>query len=360
METKNYKRLSLKERVIIETLLNEKRKKNYIAIQLNRSRSTISREINNWVKRPGDRYNASLAHWYAQDDNNSKRLQDKITMYPRLKIAVFRGLLNHLSPEIIAGRLKLAYPNDPTMHISYESIYRYIYAHPQGKINIKLIKLLTRHKSRRRKPKPKSERQRIAGRVSIEQRPASVETRTELGHWEGDLMIGSNQNSFLGTLVERKIRYTILVKLPDKKSETVTNAFANSIYKVPEYMKKTLTYDNGSEMAKHKSFSLQTGMDVYFAHPYSSWERGTNENTNGLIRRFYPKGADFNKLASKELESMQNWLNNRPRKVLGYYTPSEMLLYEKAKYEQHSLDDIGLKMGNKSQKDLFSFLMPVL
>ena len=213
MGTLKYKRLSLNERVIIETLLNEKKKKSYIAIQLNRSRSTVSREINNWVKRPGDKYNANLAHWYAEDDNNSKRLQDKITKYPRLKIAVFRGLLNHLSPEIIAGRLKLAYPADSTMQISYESIYRYIYAHPQGKINMKLIKLLTRHKSRRRKEKSRRQVQHIQGRVSIDQRPACVEDRIEIGHWEGDIMIGSNQNSFLGTLVERKIRYLSLIHI---------------------------------------------------------------------------------------------------------------------------------------------------
>jgi len=360
MDTKNYKRLSLKERVIIETLLNEKRKKSYIAIQLNRSRTTIYREINNWVKRPGDKYNANLAHWYALDDNNSKRLQDKITMYPYLKIAVFRGLLNHLSPEIIAGRLKLAFPNDSTRNISYESIYRYIYAHPQGKLNLKLIKLLTRHKSRRRKPKPVSERQCIAGRVSIDERPAYIDKRLELGHWEGDLIIGAKQNSFIGTLVERKIRYTLLVKLPDKKSDTVTKAFANKINQMPKLIKKTLTYDNGSEMAKHKTFSSKTGMNVYFAHPYSSWERGTNENTNGLIRRFYPKRTDFNNITNIELEKMQNWLNNRPRKVLGYYTPSELLFFEITKSTKHGNYIMGLKMGNKSSKDLFSFLMPAI
>lgn len=360
METKKYKRLCLKERIIIETLLKEKRKKSYIAVQLNRSRSTISREINNWVKKPTDKYDAHLADWYAQDDNQSKRLQCKMDQYPQLKMAVFRGLLNHCSPELIAGRLKLAYPDDPTLHISHESIYRYIYAHPQGKINMKLIKLLARHKSRRRKPKPKFERHHIVDRTGIDDRPAHIEHRLEPGHWEGDLMIGPKQNSCLGTLVERKIRYTILVKLADKKSDTVTSAFANKLVNIPGFMKKTLTYDNGTEMAKHKLFSTQTGMDVYFAHPYSSWERGTNENTNGLIRRFYPKGTDFNNLTEKDLEDLQNRLNNRPRKVLGYYTPEEMLFHEKQKMADNNDWHKGMKMGNKSTKDLFSFLTPAL
>lgn len=358
MEPKNYRRLSLKERVIIETLLNEKRKKSYIAIQLSRSRSTITREINNWVKYPGDKYNACLANFYAQDDNNSKRMHDKITQTPRLKMAVFRGLLKRYSPELISGRLNLEYPDDASMHISYESIYRYIYSHPQGKLNMKLIKLLTRHKSRRRRPKPKGKRQSIIDRVSIDNRPQHIDNRKEVGHWEGDLMIGLRQDSCLGTLIERKIRYTLLSKLPNKKSEIVVEAFAGKLNVIPGFFRKTLTYDNGTEMAKHKHFTSQTGMDVYFAHPYSSWERGTNENTNGLIRRFYPKRTDFNMITDTEVENLQNWLNNRPRKVLGYYTPAELFSFEKHKFKHH-VDDVGLKMGNKSLKDLFSFLTPV-
>jgi len=351
MEEKIYKRLSLKERIIIETFLNEKRKKSYIAIQLSRSRSTITREINNWVKKPGDRYDAHLAHWYAQDDNQSKRLQDKITQNPRLKMAIFRGLLSHCSPELISGRLKLAYPDEPSMQISYESIYRYIYAHPQGKVNMKLIKLLARHKSRRRRPIPKGERQSIPDRESIDNRPKHIEKRQEAGHWEGDLIIGARQGSCLGTLVERKIRYTLLSKPPNKKSDIVAVAFAGTLNKIPVSLRKTLTYDNGTEMAKHKSFTKKTGMKVYFAHPYSSWERGTNENTNGLIRRFYPKGTDFNKLTETELKNLQNWLNNRPRKVLGYYTPAEMFFFEKQKMANNNSTQQGVKMGNKSSKD---------
>jgi len=360
METKNYTRLSLSERVRIETLLNEKRRKSYIAIQLNRSRSTIGREISSWVKRPGDTYDAQLAHWCAQDDNSSKRVQDWITMYPRLRVAVFRGLLTRCSPELIAGRLKLAYPDDPTMHISYESIYRYIYAHPQARVNMKLIKLLTRRKSRRRKPKPRSQRQGIAGRTSIDERPKHVDQRLEVGHWEGDLVIGARQGSCIGTLVERKTRYALLVKLQNKKSAAVTAAFAGKFNRLPKAMRKTLTYDNGTEMAEHRSFTGKTGMAVYFAHPYSSWERGTNENTNGLIRRFYPKKTDFTSVPAADLESLQNKLNCRPRKVLGFYSPREMFSLEQHTSPEYDADDLGLKMGNKSPVDLFSFLMPTI
>jgi IS30 family transposase len=360
METKNYKRLSLAERIIIETLLNEKKTKSYIAFQLNRSRSTISREINNWVRRPGDKYDAHLAHWYAQDDIQSRRLQCKLDQFPQLKMAVFRGLLNDCSPELIAGRLRLAYPNDPSMQISYESIYRFIYAHPQGRINMKLIKRLTRHKSRRRKPRPHKRRVRILDRISIDQRPKHIENRQETGHWEGDLMIGRKQSSCIGTLVERKCRYTLLVKLPNKRSNTVTSAFASKLKHLPDDFKKSLTYDNGFEMAKHKNFTKTTGMTVYFAHPYSSWERGTNENTNGLVRRCYPKKTDFNLISQKQLDVLQERLNNRPRKVLGFHTPKEIFIYEKVKSGRYDNDIVGLKMGNKSSKDLFSFLMPAI
>ena len=360
MEKKNYKRLSLEERIIIETLLKEEKTKSYIAIQLNRSRSTITREINNWVRRPGDRYDAHLAHWYAQDDIQSRRLQCKLDQFPRLKMAVFRGLLSDYSPEIIAGRLRIAYPNDPSMQISYESIYRFIYAHPQGRINMKLIKLLTRHKSRRRKPRPHKRRVRIVDRISIDQRPKHIEDRQETGHWEGDLMIGRKQSSCIGTLVERKCRYTLLVSLPNKRSNVVTSAFAGKLKHLPDAFKKSLTYDNGIEMAKHKTFKKRTGMTVYFAHPYSSWERGTNENTNGLVRRFYPKKTDFNLISQKQLDVLQEKLNNRPRKVLGFYTPKEMFIYEKLKSGLYDDDIMALKMGNKSPKDLFSFLMPAI
>ena len=329
MEKTQYKRLSLKERIIIETLLKEKKRKTFIAKQLNRSRSAISREINKWVRNPEDSYKAELAHWYAVDDNNTKRYYDKITQYPKLRIYVYRGLMKKWSPEQISGRIKLEYPGDEIMRISYESIYKHIYTHPQGRINKKLISLLPYHKTRRRKLKRRDKQKgRIKDGVSIELRPKQIENREEIGHWEGDLIIGSKQNSAIGTNVERKIRYTHIIKLKDRKSKTVVKSFAKRINELPIQLRKTMTYDNGKEMANHKLFTKETGMQVYFAHPYSAWERGTNENTNGLIRRYFPKGTDFNKVTEEQIKMVEEILNNRPRKVLGYKTPSEMMAIE--------------------------------
>ncbi len=242
---------------------------------------------------------------------------------------VYSGLIKHLSPELIAGRIKIDHPGNSKMTISYEAIYTHIYNHPQAKLNRKLIKLLLHSKPRRRRPKrPRSERVRIIDAVSIDMRPAHVQLRQEVGHWEGDLMIGVKQSSAIGTLVERKTRYTHIVKLGNRKSETVTKAFENRLNQMEAIFKKTMTYDNGMEMALHLSFTTNTGMLVYFAHPYSSWERGTNENTNGLIRRFLPKGTDFNDVTVEQLQIIENRLNNRPRKVLGFRTPLEMKNFE--------------------------------
>ena len=358
MAQKKYTRLTLSERVKIETLLGEKRSKSYIAGQLGRSRSTIGNEVNKWV---GSRfyYIATFAHECAKIFNETKRNKDKITLNKALRVQVYRGLLGGLSPELISGRLKLIYPNDPAMQISYESIYRYIYAHPQGNLNKKLIKLLVRHKSRRRKVKKrKGHEAKIRDGTSIESRPVAVEQRIEVGHWEGDLLIGAKQKSCIGSIVERKSRYAILVKLKNRKSKTVCSAFAKKLSKQPLLFRKTMTYDNGKEMAEHKLITKQTGMDIYFAHPYSSWERGTNENTNGLVRRFYPKKTDFNTVSHTDLEKLQKHLNNRPRKVLGYYTANEIYQFEIYKFNNCVDDVVGLEMGNKSFSDLFSFLMP--
>lgn len=324
MERK-YHRLTYNERVVIETLLKENKSRNYIAIQLNRNRSTITNEVNLWVMKPTDIYNAELAHWCALQTNKSKRAEDKINSYPKLKMFVYRSLLKGTSPELMAGQIKILYPNDPVMSISYESIYKHIYRHRQTALGRKLIKLLPYHHHKRRdRRKFGIKRNRIKDQVSIDDRPAHIELRLEAGHLEGDLMIGVGQKSAIGTIVDRKTRFLIIVKINNRKSKTVTQEFAMQLNKQPEYLRKTMTYDNGIEMANHKWLSQNTGMDIYFAHPYSSWERGTNENTNGLIRRFLPKGTDFNNISSERLKQIENNLNNRPRKVLGFKTPNQM------------------------------------
>lgn len=328
-----YKRLTFEERVIIETLLAEKKSKRHIASKLNRSPSTISKEVNLWVKVDTNVYKASLAHWCAIEVNRNKRPEDKINEYPKLKIFIYRGLINGTSPELIAGQIKLIYPGCPMMSISYESIYKHIYRHRQTSLGRKLIKLLPYHHHKRRTKRKSSDRVRIKDQVSIDQRPEHINNRLEAGHIEGDLMIGAGQKSAIGTLVDRKTRYVTIVIIPNRKSKTVTAEFAKHLLKQPHYLRKSMTYDNGIEMANHKWLTKKTGMDIYFAHPYSSWERGTNENTNGLIRRFLPKGTDFNKISEQRLKEIENILNNRPRKVLGFRTPNEMRTMEIQKYQ---------------------------
>ena len=193
---KSRKRLTLKERIVIETLLKENKSKTYIANQLDRNRSSIGREINNWIRKPSDKYDANLAHWYAREINNNKRCQDKINTYPRLKIFVYRGLLKGTTPELIAGQIKIKYPNDPVMTISYEAIYQHIYRHRQSYLAKKLIKLLPyHHHKRRNKRKFNKNTTRIKDQISIDNRPEHIEQRLEVGHWEGDLMIGVGQKS---------------------------------------------------------------------------------------------------------------------------------------------------------------------
>lgn len=325
MSTK-HRRLSLEERIIIETLLNEEKSKAYIAKKLNRSRSTISREVNKWFVKGQGKYDAKIADWCAKDDYANKRNLDKISTHKRLRNYVYKGLLKQWTPEQIAGRIKIEYPNDTIMSISHEAIYRHIYTRPQAALNKKLIKLLVRKKTRRRPiKKVRGKGSKIINQVSIDNRPKHIENRIEIGHWEGDLIIGKGQQSAIGTIVERKSRYTIIVKLNSKKSLEVAERFSQKLNQLNNILKKSMTYDNGIEMAKHQMITQKTGMKIYFAHPYSSWERGTNENTNGLIRRYLPKGTEFNKIDEKILLDIQEKLNNRPRKIIGYKTPKEII-----------------------------------
>lgn len=329
MEKKKYRRLTFQERVVIETLLSQGKTKSAIAKKLNRDRSTIGREIGKWSSNPHSPYEASLAHWYAVDDYKNKHHKDKLSTYPRLKAYVYKKLEEGWSPEQISGRIKKDYLHDKVMRISHEAIYLYIYRQPQGKENKRLISLLTYRKSRRRSSK---QHQRSKGKikygVSIDLRPAQVADRKQAGHWEGDLMIGANQASAIATLVERKTRFTYIIKLKDRKSETVAKGFITRLNRHESHLKRTMTYDNGQEMANHHWLSEQTGTAIYFAHPYSSWERGTNENTNGLIRRFLPKKTDFKLVSESQLKNIQDKLNSRPRKILQYQTPEEVMLLE--------------------------------
>jgi transposase, IS30 family len=328
MERK-YKRLQPAERVVIQTLLAEKRSIAYIAERLGRNRSSIHNEVKKWVVNPKDRYNAELAQFCAEDDYKNKRNLDKINSHPQLREFVYESLKRHDSPEQIAGRLKELFPNDPIMSISHEAIYQHIYKKRQSKLGKYLISLLPySHSKRRQNRKAGKKKNRIADVKRIDLRPPHIQFRQEIGHWESDLVIGRGQKSAIATVVERKTRFVYMIPVRSRHTKVVTKAIATTMKKLNPEFRKTMTHDNGTEMANHKWLTDKTGIDIYFANPYSSWERGTNENTNGLIRRFFPKGTDFSKVTRKQLQHAQNNLNNRPRKVLGYKTPNEMMQLE--------------------------------
>jgi len=217
------------------------------------------------------------------------------------------------------------------MQIAPETIYQYIYVLPRGSLKASLIKGLRQERKYRRKRKSKESKQeekrgKIADMLSIEERPAEVADRTIPGHWEGDLIIGKYKQSAIGTLVERTTRYLLMVPLKaGKDAVSVRKAYVKAIKTLPKELAKTLTYDQGKEMSDHKRFTLATGMEVYFAHPGSPWERGTNENTNGLIRQYFPKGTDFRTVSAQEIKRVQRQLNQRPRKAINYLTPEQAI-----------------------------------
>lgn len=317
-----YKRLSDDEREEISRMLAQKCSFQSIAGCLGRNVSAISRE----VKAGGCNkytYRAGKASRRAKRNSSKRRSnRHRLDKYPELKSYVFAKLRKKWSPEQIAKTLKRDYPSDNTMNISHEAIYTYLYVLPRGSLKKELLACLRQNRKRRHKQRPGTQAKRdLADMLSIEQRPREVADRIIAGHWEGDLIIGKNNRSALGTLVERTTRTTILVPLKNREAQDVAKAFAKEAGKLPKQMKLTMTYDQGREMAQHKLFTNITGIKVYFAHPRSPWERGTNENTNGLIRQYFPKGTDFNKVSRYEIKKAQDELNGRPRKVLNWDTP---------------------------------------
>ena len=218
----------------------------------------------------------------------------------------------------------MEYPTNKNMHVSHETIYTYLYVLPRGELRKELLSCLRQERTLwRKRGKMHSKRGHIQDMVSISERPKEVENRIVPGHWEGDLIVGKGRHSALGTLVERTTRTTILVHLKEKDAQAVRKAFARETKNLPKHMKLSLTYDRGKEMAEHKLFTKETEIQVYFADPYAPWQRGTNENTNGLIRQYFPKGTDFGKIPRKEVKRVQDLLNGRPRKVLKWQTPFE-------------------------------------
>jgi transposase, IS30 family len=323
-----YGRITDHEREEISRFLAIGKSITEIAIELGRHRTTIFREINRNSGKSG--YRAFSASKRAQASAGSRRRgKTRLEKNERLRTYVLDRLTQQWSPREISERLKVEYPVDMEMRISHEAIYQYIFVLPRGELKRTLIQALRQEHAYRHKQKagkPTEPRGKIADMLSIEERPAEVEDRTVPGHWEGDLMLGKNKQSALGTLVERTTRYTILVPLGDKKDAvSVREAFATAFCGLPRGLKKSLTYDQGKEMSEHQRFTIDTGIKVYFAHPSSPWERGTNENTNGLLRQYFPKGIDFTNVPASEIERVQLLLNDRPRAVLNYLKPDEVI-----------------------------------
>ena len=321
----NYKRLNDLEREEISRILSQRYSLSNIAKALGRHTSTISREIslgscNKYT------YRASKAQDRAKR-NASKRKSGKYRLNdsPRLWSYIRKKLKKKWSPRQIAEELEIDYPLDMTMRITPETIYTYIYVLPRGTLKKELTACLRRnHKRRHKQSREVKIERKLEDMLSIEERPKEVEDRIIPGHWEGDLIVGKYNKSALGTLVERTTRTTILIPIKDRRAETVAKAFAKEVKKLSKQMKLSMTYDQGREMAKHRLFTNITGVQVYFAHPRSPWERGTNENTNGLIRQFFPKGTDFNKVSRYEVKKVQDLLNGRPRQALGFQKPYQV------------------------------------
>jgi IS30 family transposase len=295
-----------------------------IACQLGRSASTISREI----RRNGGRVHYRAAAAEAMAWRRAERPKEcRLACAPLLRRAVETKLRLDWSPQQIAEWLKERYPENPHMQVSHETIYRTLYVQARGGLKKELVTHLRRGRSVRRS---RANNRRAQGRgqipdaVSIADRPAQIEDRAVPGHWEGDLVAGT-QRSHIATLVERHSRYVMLVRLPNRDTSTVVKALIRRVQRLPRGLVESLTWDRGLEMARHKEFTVATDVQVYFCDPRSPWQRGSNENTNGLLRQYFPKGMDLTNVTQRQLDAVAKKLNTRPRQTLNWKTPAEVL-----------------------------------
>jgi len=316
--------LTLLEREEISRGIAEDVSARTIAARLGRDPSVISREI----ARNGGRsdYRAHQAAERAERMVRRPKAR-KLEANQRLHDAVAAGLAADWSPEQIAGRLRVDHPDDEAMRVSHETIYQALYLQARGELATELkLALRTGRAERVPRGRTRPKQARIAGMVNISQRPPEVADRAVPGHWEGDLIIGKRGKSQVATLAERTSRFTKLVRVPyDRTADRVAGRLAAEVEHLPEDLRRSLTWDQGVEMAAHAKFTIATGIPVYFCDPHSPWQRGLNENTNGLLRQYFPKGTDLSGYTQVELDTVADRLNTRPRKVLGWMTPAEKL-----------------------------------
>jgi len=317
--------LTLGEREEISRGLEAQRSIREIARHLGRAASTVSREI---VR------NAPL-RWMYRAHRSERRAWDRalrpkpcrLAQDPILARLVAQKLELDWSPQQISGWLARAFPNQESMRVSHETIYKTLFVQARGVLKKELTAHLRRGRMvRQSKQNPGRVGGRIVDAVSIRERPAGVEDRAVPGHWEGDLLVGGANQTQIATLVERHSRFVMLVKVPSRDTQVIVKALARNIRKLPKHLRRSLTWDRGSEMADHKSFSLATDAKVYFCDPRSPWQRGSNENTNGLLRQYFPKGADLSGYSQAQLDNIAMKLNLRPRQTLGFETPAHRLM----------------------------------
>jgi IS30 family transposase len=294
-----------------------------IARRLERAPSTVSREI---LKNGGTaKYRAQAADIEAWDRARRPKIC-RLASDRKLRCLVWRKLRDDWSPEQISKWLVKTYPDDPNLHVSHETIYRTLYVQTRGELKKELTAHLRRSYGVRQSPRAKRTgrgRGQIPGAVSISERPPEVADRAVPGHWEGDLLAG-NKKSNIATLVERQSRYVMLVRLPTRDTHTVVKALARKIQQLPASLKQSLTWDRGLEMTQHQAFTVATDVQVYFCDPSSPWQRGSNENTNGLLRQYFPKGEDLSNVTQRQLDVVARKLNTRPRETLNWQTPAEV------------------------------------
>lgn len=316
-------RLSLAEREEISRGLRAGESCRAIARRLGRAPSTVSREVAAHGSR--QEYRAWRADEHAVRATRRPKIP-KLARHSRLRAEVERRLAQRWSPQQISRRLALDFPDDPEMRVSHETIYRSLFVQGRGGLRRELTRYLRSGRTQRRSQGRAAGAGRLRNMVSISKRPPTVEDRSVPGHWEGDLMMGRAGRSYIGTLVERQSRYVLLFELPDGRTAThFRQALSERMSTLPEQLRRTLTWDQGKEMAEHVKFSVETGIPVYFCDPRSPWQRGTNENTNGLLRQYLPRKMNLSEMSQAELDEIARELNGRPRQTLDWKKPCEVL-----------------------------------
>jgi len=322
--TTQYSHLTLEERVPLMIMRLQGSSLRTIATLLGQHPSTLSREVR---RQPSQgRYDATVAGERARLLRRFPRRQKVLAPDSELFQVVLHMLAKGWSPQQIAARLKDYWPDNPERHVSHETIYLTIYAYPRGELKRQLIGYLRQGSSTRRtRNKSPARRERYPAEQNIRYRPEEVEGRQVPGHWESDLIMGANNRSAVATIVERTSRFVILTKLDAPTADAALEAMTRELSRVAPALLKTMTHDQGSEMAKHAELTARTGMKIYFADPHSPWQRGSNENTNGLLRQYLPKGTDLSAITQERLDEIADLLNTRPRQTLGWKFPVEVL-----------------------------------